>query len=165
MRRVLSLLAGLGLGIALSQFPEFSKQYEQRLGGAVDELRTISDNFDAAAARAGLDRNQALATFSASNSPFLASQGSDTAATLVRYDRLKAYLATLENAGFVSRLVDFAQYYDPEIGARTLSVYKPAIPVTADGFIYAGAGFVSGYAMILALLALLGRPFRRNRRA
>jgi hypothetical protein len=39
MRRSLSLLGGLGLGLALSQFPEYAQQYTQRLGGAVDELR------------------------------------------------------------------------------------------------------------------------------
>ena len=41
MRRALSILGGLVLGFGFAQFPEYAQQYEQRLGGAVDELRII----------------------------------------------------------------------------------------------------------------------------
>ena len=39
MRRALSVLGGLALGFGFAQFPEYAQQYEQRLGGAVDEVR------------------------------------------------------------------------------------------------------------------------------
>ena len=63
MRRTLSLFGGLALGLALSQFPEYAQQYTQRLGGAVDELRAVTRQFDAAATAAGLSREQALARY------------------------------------------------------------------------------------------------------
>ncbi len=50
MRRTLGLAGGLVLGIILSQFPEYAQQYTQRLGGAVDELRVITEDFDRDAA-------------------------------------------------------------------------------------------------------------------
>ena len=55
------VLAGGVLGAAsVSQFPEFSQQYTQRLGGAVDALGQVVADFDASAAAAGLDREAAL---------------------------------------------------------------------------------------------------------
>ena len=39
--RTMALAAGLTGAATLSQFPEFSQQYTQRLGGAVDELSAI----------------------------------------------------------------------------------------------------------------------------
>ena len=43
------MIGGLALGVVLSQFPEYAQQYTQRLGGAVDELRIITEDFDRAA--------------------------------------------------------------------------------------------------------------------
>ena len=40
MRRTLGeCWAASALGVCFSQFPEYAQQYEQRLGGAVDELQ------------------------------------------------------------------------------------------------------------------------------
>src|SRR5690606_31307549 len=60
MRRALSIVGGLALGFGFAQFPQYAQQYEQRLGGAVDELRIIVDDFDRGAASFGLTREQAL---------------------------------------------------------------------------------------------------------
>ncbi|HTM76667.1 MAG TPA: DUF2937 family protein, partial [Devosia sp.] len=72
MRRVIAGLGGLMLALALSQFPEYAQQYTQRLGGAVDELRVITEDFDRAAQQGGLDRQQALIRYEASEDDFLA---------------------------------------------------------------------------------------------
>ena len=37
MRRTLAVVGGVGLALVLSQFPEYAQQYQQRLGGAVDD--------------------------------------------------------------------------------------------------------------------------------
>jgi len=66
MRRTLATLGGLALGFAFSQFPEYAQQYEQRLGGAVDELRIIVDDFDADARKFGLTRPEALQHYATS---------------------------------------------------------------------------------------------------
>ena len=75
MRRALATLGGLGLAIACSQFPEYAQQYEQRLGGAVDELRIIVADFDADARKFGLSREEALGRYAASPDPFIMARG------------------------------------------------------------------------------------------
>ena len=47
---------GIVSGAGFSQFPEFSQQYLQRLGGAVDELSTVVSDFDRSAATFGMTR-------------------------------------------------------------------------------------------------------------
>jgi hypothetical protein len=48
----LALFFGLLLAVAASQIPEYAQQYRQRLGGAIDELQTISpDSIKTAPAR------------------------------------------------------------------------------------------------------------------
>ncbi|MEO1364377.1 MAG: DUF2937 family protein, partial [Pseudomonadota bacterium] len=55
------MLAGGFAGAALtSQFPEYSQQYTQRLGGAVDALAEVVADFDASARAEGLSREAAL---------------------------------------------------------------------------------------------------------
>ena len=58
--RAITLAGGLTGAAGLSQFPEFSQQYIQRLSGAVDELSRVVAEFDADAAALGLSRGEAL---------------------------------------------------------------------------------------------------------
>ena len=45
--RIVAVGCGLFGGIVASQGPEFSQQYRQRLGGAIDELKQVIARFDA----------------------------------------------------------------------------------------------------------------------
>ena len=164
MRRLIAGTGGLALAIVLSQFPEYAQQYTQRLGGAVDELRVITAEFDRAAAEGGLDRQQALARYSAANDEFLAGRGSSMAATFQRYDMLSHTLAQIEGAGPVERLQSLPAYLDTDIGRRTLENYRPAVPVTMEGILYAGAGFILGYLVLSGLWRFVTLPFRQRRR-
>lgn len=75
LRQLIAGIGGLGLAVTLSQFPEYAQQYTQRLGGAVDELRVITEDFDRAADASGLDRQTALARYNGSADAFLADRG------------------------------------------------------------------------------------------
>ena len=165
MRRMIAGVGGLGLALVLSQFPEYAQQYTQRLGGAVDELRVITEDFDRAAAEGGLDRATALGRYEASNDDFLAGRGSSMTATFQRYDQLSATLARIENADAIERLQSLPAYLDTDIGRRTLESYKPAVPVTMEGILYAGGGFILGYLVLSGLWRFLALPFRRRRYA
>ena len=165
MRRMIAGIGGLGLALTLSQFPEYAQQYTQRLGGAVDELRVITEDFDRAAAEGGLDRATALGRYEASNDDFLAGRGSSMTATFQRYDQLSATLARIENADAIERLQSLPAYLDTDIGRRTLESYKPAVPVTMEGILYAGGGFILGYLVLSGLWRFLALPFRRRRYA
>jgi hypothetical protein len=165
MRRMIAGVGGLGLALVLSQFPEYAQQYTQRLGGAVDELRVITEDFDRAAAEGGLDRATALGRYEASNDDFLAGRGTSMTATFQRYDQLSTTLARIQNADAIERLQSLPAYLDTDIGRRTLESYKPAVPVTMEGILYAGAGFILGYLVLSGLWRFVTLPFRRRRYA
>ena len=95
MRRSLSVAGGLILAVVLSQFPEYAQQYQQRLGGAVDELHVITADFDNAATGAGLTRDEALARYAHAPDAFIAGRGTNMAATFARYAQLSAALARM----------------------------------------------------------------------
>lgn len=164
MRRTLASVVGLGLAVALSQFPEYAQQYTQRLGGAVDELRVITTDFDRAAELGGLSRIEAIDRYNASNDEFLAGRGTSMTATFQRYDKLSTTLTQIQNAGPMERLQSLPAYLDTDIGRRTLENYKPAMPVTVEGVLYAGTGLILGYLVLSALLRLVTLPFKRRDR-
>jgi hypothetical protein len=165
MRRMVAGIGGVGLALVLSQFPEYAQQYTQRLGGAVDELRVITEDFDRAAVAGGLDREAALARYNASNDDFLAGRGTSMTATFQRYEQLSTTLDRIENAGPVERFQSLPAYLDTDIGRRTLEAYRPAVPVTMEGILYAGGGFILGYLVLSGLWSFASLPFKRRRYA
>jgi hypothetical protein len=162
MRRIVSAIGGLALAIVLSQFPEYAQQYTQRLGGAVDELRVVTEKFDHDAAEAGLDRQEALTRFESSSDGFLAGRGHSEQANFARYEQLSATLARIQGANAVQRFQMLPAYLDTDIGARTLENYQPAMPVTVEGVLYAGGGFLLGFLVLSGLWRFLSMPFRRR---
>ena len=163
MRRTLAILGGVVAGLCLSQFPEYAQQYTQRLGGAVDELRIITQDFDNAASEAGLTRQAAIARYTATGDEFVAGRGRSMEHTFARYAELSTMLEDVRGATGWERFQRLPDYLDTDIGARTITDYKPAVPVTPEGFAYAAAGFALGYVIISALARLLMLPFRRRR--
>ncbi len=81
-----------------SQAPEFAQQYRQRIGGAIDELRIIVDDFTKQAADHHLDRQQALDVYARSPDDFLRDRGLSMRSTLERYERLVTQQSDLGRA-------------------------------------------------------------------
>jgi len=160
MLRILTLAGGLAGAVGLSQFPEFSQQYLQRLSGAVDELRTVATGFDLSAAAAGLTREEALAQIEGSE--FKDQLHDNLETSLKRYDRLNADYEMLSGKTALQRLARPWRFADADLARRTWDDYKPAVPVTTDGLVFAGIGYVGGRLLLGALLWLLLRPFRRR---
>ncbi|KKB77735.1 hypothetical protein VW35_13760 [Devosia soli] len=163
MRRMLAGVGGVGLAVMLSQFPEYAQQYTQRLGGAVDELRVITEDFDRAADQSGLDRAGALDRYEASSDTFLSDRGRSMQRTFQRYEELSETLTRISGADMVERFKNLPAYLDSDIGRRTLENYKPAVPVTIEGILYAGAGFLLGFLSLSALFKVFSMPFRKRR--
>ncbi len=163
MRRTLAVIGGLALGLCFSQFPEYAQQYEQRLGGAVDELKAIVADFDSDATRFGLTREQALQRYAVSPDDFLVARGTSMDRTLSRYTMLSKMLADLQSAGPLDRVVHLGDYLDPDIASRALETYKPAVPVTAEGLGWGLAGWLLGYLLLYPLLGFFTLPFRWRR--
>ena len=164
MRRMVAIVGGAALAVVLSQFPEYAQQYTQRLGGAVDELRVVTQRFDSEAASAGLNRDEALARFTGASDGFIVGRGTSEAANFLRYAQLSETLDRIQGAGPVERFQALPAYLDTDIGRRTLENYRPAMPVTMEGILYAGAGFLLGYLILSAIWRFGTLPFRRRQR-
>ena len=151
----LRLAVAVCLAIALSQFPAFSDQYVQRLGGQVDALSRVATEFDASAQAAGLSRDQALADLS--GSAFRDAHQSNMREVFNRLDRARADLQLLRIAGPLERMLLPHRLRDTEILAATWGDFRPAVPVPVAGLWAGGIGLVLGWM----LTALAGLVFRR----
>lgn len=160
MLRLVALLGGLAGAAGMSQFPEYSQQYTQRLAGAVDELRVVVEDFDTSATASGLTREEALAELSGSE--FLDRRQADMTRVINRYTRLQSNLITFENAGPFARLRLTPQVADSEIAAKAWEDFKPAVPLTVEGAGFAGIGYAGGWLVLAGLWTAVRMPFRRG---
>lgn len=158
--RALTLAGGLAGATASSQFPEFSQQYIQRLGGAVDALSGVVADFDASAAAVGLSRDDALAQMQGTD--FLERRRKDMTATFDRYARLRSDLDLLKSEGPFMRAYHMPKLTDPEIARAAWAEYQPAVPLNFAGAMFAAVGFVMGLAVLGIVLRILSWPFRRR---
>ncbi|MDF3414285.1 DUF2937 family protein [Sulfitobacter sp. M57] len=158
--RSLTLAGGIAGAAAVSQFPEFSQQYAQRLGGAVDALAEVVADFDASAAAVGLERETALAQMQ--GSAFLERRQADMTRTFTRFERLRVDLAALEGQGPFMRAYHLPRLRDAEIARAAWVAYQPAVPLNFAGVSFALVGFLLGAAALGGVLKLLFWPFRRR---
>lgn len=143
---------------------EFTQQYLQRLGGAVGELETIVERFDAGAARAGVSRDVALRRLRQNSDLLVARQGEDADLTISRYEELMRRYRDLVDAAPLFR--PFAALGDPDwtIAARTGDDYRPALPMAIDALVLTAAGFGLGWALAAGAHGA-ARTRRRRRRS
>jgi hypothetical protein len=168
---MLRWLGRLAVGVAAtigaltaSQLPEFAQQYRQRLGGALDEMRRVVEDFDAGAARSQLTRAEALDRYRAADEPFLREQGSSVAASIDRYETLAEQRARLESAPPLMRPVVVLRNPDARIIRGAWQDYEPAFPTTPAGLVWAALGFflLGGLVSFLRQLGGIARRWRRR---
>lgn len=159
--RVLALAGGLAGAGATAQFPEFSQQYLQRLGGAVQALDQVLADFDASAADLGLNRYQALDQMR--GTAFVDKRRADMEATFARHARLAGDLAALRDTGPFMRVYHAGRMGDRDLLQGTWGDFKPAVPLTFEGAVFAGSGFVLGGMLVAALLGAWRAVWRRMR--
>lgn len=161
--RALAVSAGLTGAAGVSQFPEYSQQYVQRLGGAVDELSRFMTDFDADAAGLDLSREAALVDL-ATGGEMGQARAETMVRTIERHDRLAHDLEQMQGLGPFSRAKYAARFTDGELAGRVWENYKPAMPVTFEGISFAVVGFLGGLMLFSALISLLRLPFNLFRR-
>ncbi len=160
MWRILATIGGISGAAGLSQFPEFSQQYLQRLAGKVDALSAVVADFDASASRNGLTPEAALAELT--GTAFLNDRRSDLQRSFSDHARLSADLDQLRNAAPLQRLTMPQRLADAETFAATWDDFRPAVPATFDGAISAVVGYVAGWALFAGLWAATRQVFRRR---
>jgi len=143
--RQFAVLVGLFVAVLGSQLPEFSQQYRQRLGGAVDEIKRAVAAFEAEAENQSLTFEQAVERLKENADPLARQRAADMEADAARERRLEAAQADMAGAGPLMRLLAMLRDFDPEIAHRAYEAYEPAVPITQEGWIVALAGFVIGW--------------------
>lgn len=161
--RILALIGGLSGAVGLSQFPEYSQQYIQRLAGAVDELTLFVQEFDADAASVGMTRQTALEELSESGD-LGAARAETIGTTITRYERMSAALEVLQSSGPFTRAYNAVQFNDLDVAQAAMEDFKPAVPVTFEGIVFSGVGFVGGWIAVGLLLGVLRLLFFRRRK-
>lgn len=155
LRSTVAMACGVAGALCFSQAPEFSQQYRQRLGGAMDELARVVVDFDADAAKNGLTRDEALATYQQSDQQFLKDRGVRMASTISRMELLSAQARWFETLPPMTRPVALARGYDEALMSGMWRDYKPGVPLTTDGAVWAGGGFL----LAAGLFGLITMPF------
>ncbi|MFK7744604.1 MAG: DUF2937 family protein [Roseobacter sp.] len=153
------LIAGLAGAFGAAQFPSYSQQYLQRLGGAVDALGQVVADFDASAGALGLSRQAALAQMQ--GTPFVDARRADMERTFARFAVLEADLKALRDYGPFMRAYHASHLSDAEIARGTWSDYQPTLPLNFASAVFAGFGFIVVGFGVGGVLMLL-RPRRRR---
>ena len=150
-----TMIAG---GALFSQSPEFTQQYKQRIGGALEELTAVVESFDADAKASEMSRSEALTVMSHSKDKLIQDRAVSMRKTLNRFTYLTNQKAQLDKAGALEAPLYVLQYPDQKLLTDAWQDYEPAVPLTSAGAAYGGLGaLVFGFFAQLFVL-----PFRRR---
>lgn len=161
LARRLAVAIGILCGLLGTQWPEFSQQYRQRLGGALDELKRIVAAFDTEAESRSLTPGEGIARLKDNADPLARERGADIEGDIAREARLEREMAELRDAGPLRRLIVMTGDFDPKIADETLRDFEPAVPVTTESLVVGGLALVCGWAAT----HLCAWPIRRRLRA
>lgn len=158
--RAATLAIGLAGAFGAAQFPAYSQQYMQRLGGAVDALQQVVADFDASAAAEGITRTQALEQMR--GTAFVERRRADMIRTFERHAQLRADLAALQGHGPFMRAYRAGHLTDAEIATRAWQAFQPALPLTLTTLLFAVAGFALSLGVMRLLAGLIRWSLRRK---
>ncbi|MES1194692.1 MAG: DUF2937 family protein [Opitutus sp.] len=148
--------------ILFSQAPEFMQQYLQRLGGRLDEARLHVLQFQHTAAESGLTLERLISQTTANADPAVARLGGVMTAAIARVGTLEQAQTAILHASLWARPFVFLRNFDPAIARSTWSIFRPAVPTTLEGLVYA----LLGMLVLLAVYRLgLKYPATRLARA
>jgi hypothetical protein len=166
IRRALILIVMILGGVAFSQAPEFAQQYRHRLGGAIDELTVLIQDFDARANHAGLERHAALNVYAGSSQTSIRNQSEGMPRHVARYDDLTGQLTELTAASPTLRPLVLVRHFDAATFADTARDFVPAAPFSIAGAIWTAIGMTLALVaaiLIAAIMHIATWPVRRGR--
>ena len=159
--RALCVLGAAGL----AQGPEFFQQYLQRLGGHLDEARRALARFELVAKESGLTLAQLIETTRAQPAAPVVKLGDVIVEAQQRVESLTVAEAALREAGVWSRPWVFLRQVDAEIARGTWAAFRPAVPVTTEGLVYAVAGMLLALGVYHLGVVLPWKVWRARRAA
>ena len=159
MDRILCVLGA----VVCSQLPEFIQQYLQRLGGHLDEARRQLAQFQEVAAQSGVTLEQLIAKTRASVEPAVAQLATVMRETVERVDALASAESALRNASILTRPFVFLRHIDLSIAHATAAIFRPAVPTTPEGLVYAALGMLLALGLYHGVVKYPVRRLQRRR--
>lgn len=151
--------------VLFAQGPEFMQQYLQRLGGHLAEAQRQLAVFHATASQAGTTFERLVSQTAASPDQAVARLAGVMTGTAERVAALQAAHDALLGAATWERPFLFARHLDWAIARGTAAIFKPAVPTTLEGLVYAAAGMVAALSLYhLGFKPLFRALMRRNPR-
>jgi len=146
--------------VVFAQIPQFILLYQQRLGGRVDELARLIDQYRSAAVDTGKSLEAFIQIHTGSTVPEFARTGRIMLDNLDRFNSMKSALDALSSASPGMKFFVFIKTINIETASSTIKTLTPGVPFSLEGLVYASIGLVFGmilYAAIKKILAVLGR--------
>jgi hypothetical protein len=140
--RLLDRVLCVAGAVLFSQFPEFIQQYFQRLGGSLSEARTAVSRYRDVAAKSGMSLDQLIADSARNPDPSMVRLGGVIGPSVARLDKLAAADEALRNSTLWGRPFSLVTHLDWGIARATAADFKPAVPTTVEGLVYAGVGII-----------------------
>jgi hypothetical protein len=153
--RMLFAVVSLLPALLLSQGPEFAAQYQQRLGGAIDELAAVVRHFEEDSSRSGYDRQAALQLMTRNPERLVQDLGARMEENIARLDRLQSQQFLFNRGISLSSLVGFAFSYDKPLFDKTWEAYAPGLPLSFLGLFMLIIGWCGSYIALVAIDLLL----------
>lgn len=160
INRIIVIAVGLACGAVAAQAPEFIQQYTQRLGGWRDAYAKEISEFELRAKKLGQTREEYITALRTNQEAEARQEGDHWATQVIYLEALNTSYNDLAGASSLMRVFVFAEHYNAELASRTWGAYKPAVPTTAEGAAYGGAGFLAGWLVVF----LGGTPWRMRRK-
>lgn len=155
----------VGGAVLFAQGPEFMQQYLQRLGGHLAEAHRQLAAFQATAGHSEITLDRLVSQTASSPDPAVARLASVMTDAAERVADLQLAHDALLHAAVWERPFVFVRHLDWGIVRGTAAVFKPAVPTTVEGLVYAAAGMLFLLAVYHICLKRLPRALLRLRSA
>lgn len=149
--------------IVFAQMPAFIVQYQQRLGGHVDELKHLINKYKSYAASNNRSLDEYINIHLQSTVKEFASTGQLMTENLSRFNELSKALKELTDSTGLVKLFMFFKNIDIDIYKGTMKNFVPGITFSTDAILYGITGviiFMSLYWLIKKTVTVIIRKAR-----
>ena len=143
--------------LVFMQIPAFLVQYQQRLGGHVDELALMIKKYKLAAADNGRTVDEYIGLHLQSNVKEFVSSGKLMLENMERFTDLSAALKSLSGSKGIIKFISFLKNIDFDIFKAALKNFVPGLSFSLDTVLYGAIGimvFMSIYFVLKNLYNL-----------
>ena len=157
IKKAFIIVFGVVCGAVAAQAPEFMQQYTQRLGGWLDGYSRLVSKLEEDVKQFNMTSEEYIAALRTSTDPKSVVEANRLANLLAVHKKLEDMQTAFNEAPAWKRGLVFVQNMENSLLQATYGIYKPAVPTTAEGAAYGGAGFVAGAILLNILMLILGQ--------